>query len=247
MIKGRRSQFSPAASIVDSTKGTSHSAADSSQSEPEATGFSGRGVTHRARAVRSIKKTASLLKNTYRSPVTLLPLKTVYTPYKSRSIYREKESRKLEREREKSQRLTFSCNPPLSSPRHKNKRVKYKKKKERWGMEGRKQEQDGRLENGVGRVTANTRPQNRQASRRSISLSLSLSLASYVRWSTVVASIFVGAFSRGKPTCARYLDTGPSSLIYSPRIPSFHKPPRTCHLLSFSRLLYSFSFPHTPP
>lgn len=76
------------------------------------------------------------------------------------------------REREKP---TFSCNslPLLPSSRE---QTKYKKKKR--GGEGRKEAGTRRTaeprENGGGRVTANTRPQNRQAKRISLSVSLSV-------------------------------------------------------------------------
>lgn len=76
----------------------------------------------------------------------------------------------MERERNQHSLVT------LSSPRRENKRAKYKKKKR--GGEGRKEAGTRRTaeprENGGGRVTANTRPQNRQAKRISLSLSLSV-------------------------------------------------------------------------
>lgn len=61
-----------------------------------------------------------------------------------------------------------------------------------------------------GRVTANTRPQNRQSLRESLSLSLSVF---DTRWSYGGPRwwLLFSLVSRGKPTCARYLDTGPSS------------------------------------
>lgn len=76
----------------------------------------------------------------------------------------------MERERNQHSLVT------LSSPRRENKRAKYKKKKR--GGEGRKEAGTRRTaeprENGGGRVTANTRPQNRQAKRISLSVSLSV-------------------------------------------------------------------------
>lgn len=136
----------------------------------------------------------------------------------------------MERERNQHSLVTLS----LSSPRRENKRAKYKKKKR--GGEGRKEAGTRRTaeprENGGGRVTANTRPQNRQAKR--ISLSLSQFGKMVVR--TVVHSggfYFRWRVSRGKATCARYLDTGPSSSLYlmDSLAPPSPRPPPTKPLL----------------
>lgn len=132
------------------------------------------------------------------------------------------------REREKP---TFSCNPLPLLPSSRE-QTKYKKKKR--GGEGRKEAGTRRTaeprENGGGRVTANTRPQNRQAKR--ISLSLSQFGKMVVR--TVVHSggfYFRWRVSRGKATCARYLDTGPSSSLYlmDSLAPPSPRPPPTKH------------------
>lgn len=131
----------------------------------------------------------------------------------------------MERERNQHSLVTLS----LSSPRRENKRNIKRRKGEGRKEAGTRRTAEPR-ENEGGRVTANTRPQNRQAKR--ISLSLSQFGKMVVR--TVVHSggfYFRWRVSRGKATCARYLDTGPSSSLYlmdSLASPS-PRPPPTKH------------------
>lgn len=107
--------------------------------------------------------------------------------------------------------------------------MKYEKKKRRRKEGSRNKTDDWKTKEG-GRVTANTRPQNRQP-RENLSLSLFVcSRWSYVRWSTVVASIFVG---KGETDMCSIFRHWPVFSRLS-RIPLFHKPPRLCCCLRFS-------------
>lgn len=75
----------------------------------------------------------------------------------------------MERERNQHSLVTLS----LSSPRRENKRNIKRRKGEGRKEAGTRRTAEPR-ENGGGRVTANTRPQNRQAKRISLSVSLSV-------------------------------------------------------------------------